>query len=86
MAEYVKFKHPTTGSTVTATKEVRDALLSNTVLPRIRAVEEAEPEVITPEPPASNGSKAAWHAYRLAQGHSAEELEGMGRNALRDLA
>lgn len=31
------------------------------------------------------GSEAAWRDYRLANGYTEEEVEGLGRNALRDL-
>ena len=37
-----------------------------------------------PEPPAANASTDEWRAYRLAQGHDPEELDGLGRNELRD--
>ena len=30
------------------------------------------------------GKKEEWYAYRLAQGYTEEELEGLGRNDLRD--
>ncbi len=39
----------------------------------------------TPDMPTPNASAAVWRAYRLATGWTVEQLDGLGRNALRDL-
>jgi len=46
-------------------------------------VEEA---VVADDRPNDNGSTADWKTYRLAYGYAEAELEGLTRNALRDLA
>jgi hypothetical protein len=35
--------------------------------------------------PAGNASAEEWEAYALANGRTAEELQGLGRNEIRDL-
>ena len=35
--------------------------------------------------PGGNASTDDWHAYRLAHGYSEEELDGLGRDELKDL-
>jgi hypothetical protein len=42
--------------------------------------------VVADDRPNPNGSTADWKAYRLAHGYAEAELEGLSRNALRDLA
>jgi len=50
------------------------------------APEEAEPEPIVVERPTNTfGGLDEWRAYRLANGYTEAELEGLGRNAVRDL-
>lgn len=48
-------------------------------------VEPSEPETQVERPNDTFGSKGAWRAYRLANGYTEEELEGLGRDNLRDL-
>jgi hypothetical protein len=48
------------------------------------SVAEAD-EYVDPDRPSGNGSREEWETYRLSRGYSAEELQGKGRNELRDL-
>lgn len=45
----------------------------------------SEPQVELERPNNVFGSKADWRKYRLSQGYTADELEGLGRDSLRDL-
>ena len=54
------------------------------LLRRYHDRQEAKPKE-TIEVPGGNASKDAWHAYALAQGKSAEDLDGLTRDQLRDL-
>lgn len=44
----------------------------------------AEPAEVH-ETPAGNAGRDAWEAYALTQGRTADELDGMTRNEIRDL-
>ena len=78
MADKVTFTDPRTGSRMTASPELMRKMVGHS----------SGAEVV-PEPeddrPAGNASQPDWHAYRLSHGYTAEELEGLGRNDLRDL-
>lgn len=54
------------------------------LLRRYHDRQEAKPAE-TVEVPGGNASKDAWHAYALSQGKSAEDLDGLTRDQLRDL-
>jgi len=45
----------------------------------------AEQDTFVAEAPAGNASAADWEAYALSQGRTAEELDGLSRNQIRDL-
>lgn len=42
-------------------------------------------EAETTEVPAGNASKDAWHTYALSQGKSAEDLDGLTRDQIKEL-
>lgn len=61
---------------------------SNRILAAVGAItaEEVTPEqAMAEDRPAGNAPQDEWASYRLRHGYSEEELEGQGRNALRDL-
>lgn len=45
--------------------------------------EESQPDAV--EAPNGNSSKSAWHEYALSQGKSADDLDGLTRDQIRDL-
>jgi hypothetical protein len=67
-------------------EEVTEEETPEDVAPEDVAPEEKVTETPEDDRPAGNASGPVWHEYRLAHGYTAEELEGMGRDALRDLA
>lgn len=54
------------------------------LLRRYHDRQEAKPAE-TVEVPGGNASKDAWHAYALSQGKSADDLDGLTRDQIRDL-
>lgn len=75
MPETVTYRLPS-GTVVTSSVEVRDKVLGFKFTPLAAAIMER---------PAGNASEQAWRDYRLAHGYSEYELEGLGRNDLRNL-
>lgn len=53
--------------------------------PEPEADPEPEPEPEAAVKPAGNASREDWEAYALENGRTAEDLEGLGRNEIRDL-
>lgn len=60
----------------------------NFVTPGAEADADANADEEEPEDdrPGGNASTDDWYAWRLANGYTEEELEGLGRDALKDLA
>jgi hypothetical protein len=47
-------------------------------------VDEEPPVELRSDLPAGNASRDEWEAYALSHGETAEDLEGLGRDAIRD--
>jgi hypothetical protein len=75
-----RFTHAVTGVTVSVDDDTAANLSASVWKP-----EGETSEAPSDGRPAGNASAEEWEAYALANGRTAEELQGLGRNEIRDL-
>ena len=89
MAKTVTFKHPIFGSNVSTTPELRDIIMGKAERPGpVVALSQEETQPLydqQAEEPAGNASTEEWRDFRLEGGYSESDIEGLGRDELKNL-